>query len=108
MSKIRAIRTEVDYRDARARIAALADAEDGTPEAYERDILSDLVELYEARPDIANEPAPSSGSSSPRSAPISRPVRGPWESRQVARCSPSTGSATGAAAYSPMSLARGA
>lgn len=49
MSKIRAIRTEVDYRDARARIAALADAEDGTPEAYERDILSDLVELYEAR-----------------------------------------------------------
>jgi HTH-type transcriptional regulator / antitoxin HigA len=49
MSKIRAIRTEADYRAALARIDALMDAELGTPEGEELDVLTDLVELYEAR-----------------------------------------------------------
>src|SRR5499427_4313665 len=49
MSTIRAIRTEADYRAALARIDALMDAELGTPEGEELDVLTDLVELYEAR-----------------------------------------------------------
>jgi HTH-type transcriptional regulator / antitoxin HigA len=49
MSKIRAIRTEADHRAALARIDALMDAELGTPEGEELDVLTDLVELYEAR-----------------------------------------------------------
>jgi HTH-type transcriptional regulator/antitoxin HigA len=49
MSKIRAIRTEADYRDALARIDALMDVKLGTPEGEELDVLTDLVELYEAR-----------------------------------------------------------
>jgi HTH-type transcriptional regulator/antitoxin HigA len=49
MSKIRAIRTEADYRAALARIDALMDAELGTPDGEELDVLADLVELYEAR-----------------------------------------------------------
>jgi HTH-type transcriptional regulator / antitoxin HigA len=49
MSKIRAIRTEADYEAALARIEALMDAELGTPEGEELDVLTDLVELYEAR-----------------------------------------------------------
>lgn len=49
MSKIRAIRTEADYKAALARIDALMDAELGTPEGEELDVLTDLVELYEAR-----------------------------------------------------------
>jgi HTH-type transcriptional regulator / antitoxin HigA len=49
MSKIQAIRTEADYEAALARIDALMDAEPGTPEGEELDVLTDLVELYEAR-----------------------------------------------------------
>jgi HTH-type transcriptional regulator / antitoxin HigA len=49
MSKIRAIRTEPDYKAALARIDALMDAELGTPEGEELDVLTDLVELYEVR-----------------------------------------------------------
>jgi HTH-type transcriptional regulator / antitoxin HigA len=49
MSKIRAIRTEADYRAALARVDALMDADFGTPEGEELDVLADLIELYEAR-----------------------------------------------------------
>jgi HTH-type transcriptional regulator / antitoxin HigA len=49
MSKIQAIRTEADYEAALARIDALIDAEPGTPEGDELDVLTDLVELYETR-----------------------------------------------------------
>jgi HTH-type transcriptional regulator/antitoxin HigA len=49
MSKIRAIRTESDYEAALARIDVLMDAQLGTPEGDELDVLGDLVELYEAR-----------------------------------------------------------
>jgi HTH-type transcriptional regulator / antitoxin HigA len=49
MSKIRAIRTEADYEAAIARIDELMDAEAGSPEGEELDVLTDLVELYEAK-----------------------------------------------------------
>jgi HTH-type transcriptional regulator / antitoxin HigA len=49
MSKIRAIRTEADYKAALARIDALMDAEFGTPNGDELDVLTDLVGLYEDR-----------------------------------------------------------
>jgi HTH-type transcriptional regulator / antitoxin HigA len=49
MTRIRAIRTEADHKAALARIDALMDAEYGTPEGDELDVLIDLVELYEAR-----------------------------------------------------------
>ena len=49
LSKIRAIRTQADYEAALARIDALMDAEAGTSEGDERDVLTDLVDLYEAR-----------------------------------------------------------
>ena len=46
-NNVRAIRSEADYRAALARIDALMDAEPGTPESEELDVLVDLVELYE-------------------------------------------------------------
>lgn len=49
MSKIRAIRTEADYKAALARIDTLMDAEPGTPEGDELDVLTDLVEHYEEK-----------------------------------------------------------
>src|SRR5881296_518031 len=49
MSNIRAIRTEADYEAALARINDLMDAESGTTEGEELDVLTDLVELYEAK-----------------------------------------------------------
>ena len=49
MRNIRAIRTEADHEAALARIDAVMDAEPGTPEGEELDVLVDLVELYEAR-----------------------------------------------------------
>ena len=49
MSIIRAIRTEADYKAALARVDALMDADFGTPEGEELDVLADLIELYEAR-----------------------------------------------------------
>ncbi len=48
-SSIRAIRTEADYKATLARIDALMDARFGTPEGEELDVLTDLIELYEAR-----------------------------------------------------------
>jgi HTH-type transcriptional regulator/antitoxin HigA len=58
MSKIRAIRTEADYTAALARIDELMDAELGTPEGEELDVLTDLVELYEARHEPMGYPTP--------------------------------------------------
>ncbi|HZD41567.1 MAG TPA: transcriptional regulator, partial [Terriglobales bacterium] len=49
MSNIRAIRSEADYETALARIDELMDAKGGTPEGEELDVLTDLVELYEAK-----------------------------------------------------------
>lgn len=46
---IRAIRSEADYEAALTRINVLMDAESGTPEGEELDVLTDLVELYEAK-----------------------------------------------------------
>ena len=47
MGTIKPIRTEADYKTALARIDALMDAEPGTPDGEELDILTDLVEHYE-------------------------------------------------------------
>ena len=41
------IKNEKDYEEALARIGALMDAESGTPEGDEFELLSTLVELYE-------------------------------------------------------------
>lgn len=49
MGKINAIRTEADYEAALVRIDALMDAEPGTPEGEELDVLTDLVEHYEEK-----------------------------------------------------------
>ena len=46
---IKAIRTEADYEAALARIDALMDAELGTSEGEELDVLTDLVEHYEEK-----------------------------------------------------------
>ena len=47
MLKIRPIKTEADYDAALARAEALMDAEEGTPEADELDVLATLIEAYE-------------------------------------------------------------
>jgi HTH-type transcriptional regulator/antitoxin HigA len=49
MDKIKPIRTDADYKAALARIDELMDAEPGTPEGDELDVLTDLVEHYEAK-----------------------------------------------------------
>jgi len=49
MSSIKAIRNDADYQEALARIDALMDAEAGTPEGEELDVLTDLVEHYEEK-----------------------------------------------------------
>ena len=49
MGKIKPIRIESDYEAALARIDALMDAEPGTPEGEELDVLTDLVEHYETK-----------------------------------------------------------
>jgi len=49
MGKIKAIRNEADYDAALRRIDALMDAEPGTPEGDELDVLTDLVEHYEEK-----------------------------------------------------------
>ena len=49
MAAIKPIRTERDYDEAFARIEQIFQAEMGTPEGDERDVLVDLVELYEQR-----------------------------------------------------------
>jgi HTH-type transcriptional regulator / antitoxin HigA len=56
--QIRAIRTESDYAAALARIDALMEAEPGTPEGEELDVLADLVEHYEDKKVPMGYPSP--------------------------------------------------
>lgn len=49
MGRIKPIRTEADYKAALARIDTLMGAELGTPDGEELDVLTDLVEHYEAK-----------------------------------------------------------
>jgi HTH-type transcriptional regulator/antitoxin HigA len=49
MIKVRPIRTEADYAAALARVEGLMEAEEGTPEAEELDVLATLIEAYEDR-----------------------------------------------------------
>ena len=58
MGTIRAIRTEADYQAALARIDALMDAELNTPDGDALDVLTDLVEFYEARHVPIGYPSP--------------------------------------------------
>lgn len=57
-SMIRPIRTEKDYEAALARIDALMDAEPGSAEFDELDVLADLVELYESKHEPLGYPSP--------------------------------------------------
>jgi HTH-type transcriptional regulator/antitoxin HigA len=58
MSSIKPIRSEQDHATALARIELLMDAEPGTPEAAELDVLADLVELYEKKHFPMERPTP--------------------------------------------------
>ena len=57
-STIRSIRSEKDYETALARIDALMDAEPGSDEFDELDVLADLVELYESKHEPMGFPSP--------------------------------------------------
>lgn len=57
-SKIKPIRTEADYESALSRIDALMDAEPGSAEFDELDVLADLVELYESKHEPMDYPSP--------------------------------------------------
>ncbi len=58
MGAIKAIRTEQDHQAALVRIDRLMDAEPGTPEGEELDVLVDLVELYESKHTRMGYPGP--------------------------------------------------
>jgi HTH-type transcriptional regulator/antitoxin HigA len=58
MAMIKAIRTEADYSAALARIDALMDAEPGTTEGEELDVLTDLVEHHEEKRVAMGYPSP--------------------------------------------------
>ena len=49
MVKVNPIRTEDDYDAALSRLSVIFQAEIGTPEGDERDILVDLIECYEEK-----------------------------------------------------------
>ena len=49
MVTVKPIRSEEDYEDALARLGEIFQAEDGTLDGDERDILADLIEVYEER-----------------------------------------------------------
>ena len=49
MVSVNPIRTEEDYDAALTRLSEIFQAEIGTPEGDERDILADLIECYEDR-----------------------------------------------------------
>jgi HTH-type transcriptional regulator / antitoxin HigA len=57
-SKIKPIRTEQHYEAALARIDQLMDAEPGSAEFDELDVLADLVELYESKHEPMGHPTP--------------------------------------------------
>ena len=56
--QIRPIRTDADHAAALSRIDQLMDAEPGTPEADELDVLATLVEAYEDRRFPIDDPDP--------------------------------------------------
>lgn len=58
MAEVRPIRTESDHVAALARIDELMDAEVGSPEGEELDVLVDLVELYESKHEPMGFPSP--------------------------------------------------
>jgi HTH-type transcriptional regulator/antitoxin HigA len=58
--KPKVIKTEADYSEAMARIDELLEAEPGTPEADELELLSTLVELYEKKNYPIDPPDPAS------------------------------------------------
>ena len=58
MVTISPIRNEEDYESALSRLAEIFQAEGDTPEGDERDVLSDLVELYEDRHHAIGPPDP--------------------------------------------------
>lgn len=58
MGIIKPIRTEADHEAALVRIDALMDAELGTPEGEELDILTDLIEHYESKQVPMGYPSP--------------------------------------------------
>ena len=58
MAEVKPVRTEADYVAALARIDDLLDAEPGTPEGEELDVLADLVEVYESRHVPIDYPSP--------------------------------------------------
>lgn len=58
MANIKPIRTEEDYEAALARIEEFLDAEPGSPEGEELDVLVDLVELYESKYTPMGYPSP--------------------------------------------------
>lgn len=64
MAIIKPIRTKADHEAALARIHALMDAELGTPEGEELDVLTDLVEHYEDKHIALGHPSPSQPSNS--------------------------------------------
>ena len=57
-AKIKPVRTEEDYEYALARIDALMDAEPGSVEFDEFDVLVDLVELFESKREPMGYPSP--------------------------------------------------
>ena len=57
-AKIVPLRSEMDYERTLARIDILMDAEPGSPEFDELDVLADLVELYESRHEPMDHPSP--------------------------------------------------
>ena len=58
MAAVKPIRTEGDLEQALERIDRIFDAEEGTPESDELDVLADLAELYEDRRDPIGFPTP--------------------------------------------------
>jgi HTH-type transcriptional regulator/antitoxin HigA len=58
MANIKPIRTEEEYGAALGRIDELMDAEPGSPEGEELDVLVDLVELYESKNEPMGYPSP--------------------------------------------------
>ena len=78
MVKVNPIRSEEDYDAALTRLSEIFQAEIGTPEGDERDILVDLIECYEEKHYPIGPPTdPSSGTArnSPQrpGEPFSRP-----------------------------------
>ena len=58
MTDVDLIRTEADYETALTWIDELMDAEPGSPEGHELDVLVDLVHLYERRHERMGYPSP--------------------------------------------------